>query len=110
MTTVYQNQLIKWTITGFLVWIGNYFFWALVLGGGALFNLIFLISPIVILIIFFVKRPRKNSQGYDSFDYTAKHSTKKEIDTSRPLKIVKERLAKGEITTDEFNELKKEFE
>lgn len=108
--TVYQKQMIKWIITGFLVWIGIIIIMSF-LGMTRVFGTFpILLGTIAILIIFLVKRPRKNSQDYDSFDYTTAQSTKKEIDTSRPLKIVKERLAKGEITNEEYNELKKEFE
>jgi len=106
MTTVYENQIIKWIIYAGISWIIGFFVLAIFLPN----PYHFWIATIAVIIIFLIKRPRKNGQDYDSFDYTTEHSTKKEIDTSRPLKIVKERLAKGEITTDEFNELKKEFE
>lgn len=65
---------------------------------------------VTIAVIVKVVKSRMGGKGYYPTDYKKNQQVKEEIDTSRPAKILKERLAKGEISKKEYDELKNEFE
>jgi len=87
-----------------------------------IFNSIFLLSlvsleliwliliGVTIAVIVKVVKSRMSGKGYYPTDYEKNQQVKEEIDTSRPVTILKERLAKGEISKKEYDELKNEFE
>lgn len=68
-----------------------------------------IIIGVVIAVIVKVVRSRIQGNGYYPTEHNKKQLEKEEIDTSRPTKILKERLAKGEISIKEYDELKNEL-
>jgi len=69
-----------------------------------------IIIGVIIAVIVKVVRSRIRGNGYYPTEHNKKQLEKEEVDTSRPLKILKERLAKGEISVKDYDEVKKEFE
>jgi len=74
--------------------------------------LLIIVIPIGVIIAVVIKRSKKPKHGeYQSYDEY--ESEQDDENTSIDLKnigILKERLARGEITKDEYDELKREFE
>lgn len=89
-------------------------------GSSSSSGLIFLIVIIIIIVITIVaitKRRKSHKKGKEKSSYksvgvqTSKNmESNKELDDVKNLGIIKERLAKGEISKEEYDELKKEFE
>lgn len=72
--------------------------------------MIAIIIPVVIIIfIASVVRRRKIIRDYEVTDSKSEQAEEK-IDLAKPIQILKQRLAKGEISVKEYDEVKKEVE
>jgi uncharacterized membrane protein len=72
------------------------------------FGLISAVTAILIL-VYYIKKRRKNSPKEPHIN-TSEYKEAREEKKIRNLDALKERLARGEITKDEYDELKKVFE
>ena len=74
-------------------------------------ELIFLIIiGVIIIVAISAVRKRKNRDIIAQDEPQGNVSTVKEEQNANSLKILRERLAKGEITKEEYDKLKNEFE
>lgn len=75
---------------------------------GFVFLIVIIVIPITVGIYVYKRRKRKSVKP--TFDDTTKYDEELRKHNTKALDILKNRLAKGEITKDEFDKLSKEFE